>query len=111
MCDSSFHLFRKCRSRTSTHRLYRCFKFVTVAWALLLLIAQIVSVVFLPFDGVELALKFFVSSFSVLVVLNELECWKALRGSPLFWNFVPRGVSFFLFYFRRRACAVVYYPV
>lgn len=80
--------------RTSTHRMYRCFKFVTIAWSLLLFIAQVVSVVYLPFDGVELVLKIFLSSFSVLVILNELEWWKALQSSPLFSNFVPRGVSF-----------------
>jgi hypothetical protein len=77
--------------RVFAHRIYRGFKFIAIAMALLLGVAQIVSVVFLPFDGLELVLKIFLSSFSVLVVLNEAECWGMLRGSPLFWNWISRG--------------------
>eukprot|EP00584_Thalassiosira_punctigera_P027230 CAMPEP_0172579342 /NCGR_PEP_ID=MMETSP1067-20121228/139198_1 /TAXON_ID=265564 ORGANISM="Thalassiosira punctigera, Strain Tpunct2005C2" /NCGR_SAMPLE_ID=MMETSP1067 /ASSEMBLY_ACC=CAM_ASM_000444 /LENGTH=227 /DNA_ID=CAMNT_0013372059 /DNA_START=32 /DNA_END=715 /DNA_ORIENTATION=- len=77
--------------RTLIYRAYRFFKFITIAWSLLLFIAQVVSVIYLPFDGVELVLKIFLSSFSALVILNELEWWGALRNSPLFWNFIPRG--------------------
>lgn len=77
--------------RKPAHSLYRLFKFVTIAWSLLLFIAQLVSVVYLPFDGIELMLKIFLSSFSVLIILNELEWWPALRDSPLFKNFITRG--------------------
>ena len=80
-------------SRTFTHRAYRFFKFVTISVSLLLSIAQIVSVVYLPFDAVEFVLKIFLVSFCLLTILNELECWGALRDSPLLWNFISRGVS------------------
>lgn len=80
-------------NRTKAHRLYRCFKFITSMTALLLLIAQIVSVVYLPFDFVELVLKIFLSGFSVLIILNELEWWSMLQNSPLLTNWITRGVS------------------
>ena len=37
--------------RTFAHRVYRLFKFITITISLLLGIAQVVSVIFLPFDG------------------------------------------------------------
>lgn len=77
--------------RSFLHRVYRFFKFITISLSLLLLIAQIVSVAFLPFDGVELVLKIFLSTFSALIILNELEWWGMLRDSPMFWNWIPRG--------------------
>lgn len=77
--------------RTYVHRVYRLFKFINILMSLLLVIAQVVSVVYLPFDGIELVLKIFLSSFSVLVILNELELWEVLRSSPLLKNWIPRG--------------------
>ena len=79
--------------RSIVHRIYRFFKFITISMSVLLFIAQVVSVIFLPFDGVELALKLFLSSFSVLIILNEAEWWSMLEKSPLFKQWVPRGVS------------------
>lgn len=73
------------------HKVYNGFKIITVLFSLLLFIAQVVSVVYLPFDGVELVLKIILSSFTVLIALNELECWGMLRNSPLMWHWVPRG--------------------
>eukprot|EP00571_Detonula_confervacea_P011682 CAMPEP_0172313580 /NCGR_PEP_ID=MMETSP1058-20130122/20508_1 /TAXON_ID=83371 /ORGANISM="Detonula confervacea, Strain CCMP 353" /LENGTH=180 /DNA_ID=CAMNT_0013027255 /DNA_START=1 /DNA_END=540 /DNA_ORIENTATION=- len=75
--------------RTFLHRVYRFFKFITISISLLLFIAQVVSVIFLPFDGVELVLKLFLSTFSVLIILNELEWW--VTSSPLLQNWIPRG--------------------
>ena len=83
--------------RSFLHKVYRMFKTITVLVALLLLIAQVVSVVYLPFDGVEMVLKIFVSTFSALIVLNELEWWGMLRNSPILYNWIPRGVSFSVF--------------
>jgi hypothetical protein len=77
--------------RTCSHKLFRLFKLITILIAALLLIAQVISLVYLPFDGVELLLKIFLSSFCVLIIMNELEWWGSLRASPLFWNWVPRG--------------------
>ncbi|KAL7532269.1 hypothetical protein ACHAWF_004069, partial [Thalassiosira exigua] len=77
--------------RTFSHRVYRFFKVVTVLMALLLVVAQVVSVVYLPFDAVELVIKFFLSSFAVVIILNELEWWSLLTNSPLLTNWVPRG--------------------
>lgn len=85
--------------RTYLHKIYRLYKFITIVTSLLLLIAQVVSVAFLPFDGVELVIKLFLSSFSVLIILNELERWKMLQESPLLSRWIPRGVSkMILFY-------------
>ena len=77
--------------RTCSHKMFRLFKFITILIAALLLIAQIVSLVYLPFDGVELLIKLFISSFCVLIVMNELEWWGILKESGLFWNWIPRG--------------------
>ena len=103
--------------RTKLHKLYRFFKFIIITNSLvrifcasygimclsgihnshlflqqLLLIAQIVSVVYLPFDGMELLLKFFVGSFSVLIMLIELESGGPLvTGSPILTNWITRG--------------------
>mmetsp|Transcript_36560 Transcript_36560/g.64080 ORF Transcript_36560/g.64080 Transcript_36560/m.64080 type:complete len:146 (+) Transcript_36560:57-494(+) len=77
--------------RTYTHRVYRVFKFITITLSLLLFIAQVISVIYLPFDVIELVLKIFLSSFSVLIILNELEWWGVLRDSPVLRNFIPRG--------------------
>lgn len=82
--------------RALPHRLYRAFKGITVLTSLLLFIAQVVSVVYLPFDGVELVIKLFLSSFSVLVIVNEFEWWGMLRNSPLLTNWAPRGY-FYMF--------------
>ena len=79
--------------RTFSHKLFRLLKFVTVLLAVLLLIAQVISLVYLPFDGVELILKVFLSSFCVMIMLNELEWWGLLRASPLLWNWIPRGLT------------------
>jgi len=89
--EMSSHLAPSPQRRTYTHRAYRFFKFITISVSLFLIIAQVISVVYLPFDGVELGLKFFLSSFGLLTILNELECWGALRESPLLWNFISRG--------------------
>lgn len=77
--------------RTCSHKLFRMFKVITIFIAALLLIAQVISLVYLPFDGVELLLKIFLSSFCVLIIMNELEWWGALSASPLLWNWIPRG--------------------
>jgi len=77
--------------RTCSHKLFRLFKLITILIAALLLIAQVISLVYLPFDGVELQLKIFLSSYCVVIIMNELEWWDALRSSPLLWNWVPRG--------------------
>ena len=77
--------------RTFSHKLFRLLKFITALLAVLLLIAQVISLVYLPFDGVELILKIFLSSFCVMIILNELEWWGLLRSSPLLWNWIPRG--------------------
>jgi hypothetical protein len=77
--------------RIFSHKLFRLFKCITILIAMLLLIAQILSLVYLPFDGVELLIKIFLSSFCVLIVMNELEWWSLLKGSALFWNWIPRG--------------------
>ncbi len=66
---------------------------LNIVFAFFLLIAQVVSVVYLPFDSVEMMLKLFVASFCVMFIMNELETSKILRDSPLLWNWVPRGVS------------------
>lgn len=66
---------------------------LNIAFAFFLLVAQVVSIVYLPFDFVELLLKLFVASFCVMFIMNELETSKILRDSPLLWNWVPRGVS------------------
>ena len=66
--------------RSRGHRMYRFFKCITSLTALLLFIAQIVSVVYLPFDFVELVLKVFLSGFSVFIILNELEWWSMLQN-------------------------------
>jgi len=79
--------------RTFTHRVYRFFKFIAIILSLLLLVAQVVSVFFLAFDRVEFVLKLFLCSFSVLIMLNELEWWGMLRDSRLLWNWITRGVS------------------
>lgn len=77
--------------RTCSHKMFRLFKFITILIAALLLIAQIVSLVYLPFDGVELLIKLFISSFCLLIMMNELEWWGILKESGLFWNWIPRG--------------------
>ena len=77
--------------RSRGHRMYRFFKCNTILTALLLFIAQIVSVAYLPFDFVELVLKVFLSGFSVLIILNELEWWSMLQNSPLLTNWITRG--------------------
>ncbi len=77
--------------RTFSHKLFRLLKFITAIVAVLLLIAQVISLVYLPFDGVELLLKIFLSSFCVMIILNEVEWWGILRASPLLWNWIPRG--------------------
>ena len=77
--------------RTFSHKLFRLLKFITILIAVLLMIAQVISLVYLPFDGVELILKIFLSSFCVMIILNELEWWGLLRASPLLWNWIPRG--------------------
>ena len=77
--------------RTFSHKLFRLLKFITTIVAVLLLIAQIISLVYLPFDGVELLLKIFLSSFCAMIILNEVEWWGILRASPLLWNWIPRG--------------------
>ena len=64
-----------------------------MATAFFLLVAQVVSVAYLPADEVEMIIKLFISSFCVLIILNELERWKMLSDSPFFSNWVPRGVS------------------
>lgn len=50
------------------------------------------SVVYLPFTSLELLLKFFLGSFSILIVLIELE-WggKLITGSALLTNWISRG--------------------
>ena len=73
--------------------MYRFFKFIAIILSLLLLVAQVVSVIFLPFDRVEFVLKLFLCSFAVLIMLNELEWWGMLRDSRLLWNWITRGVS------------------
>lgn len=77
--------------RTFAHRAYRFFKFIAIALAFLLLLAQVLSLVFLPFDAHELVLKVFLGSFSILIMLNELEWWGLLKNSPILWNWIPRG--------------------
>mmetsp|Transcript_11382 Transcript_11382/g.17381 ORF Transcript_11382/g.17381 Transcript_11382/m.17381 type:complete len:235 (+) Transcript_11382:82-786(+) len=77
--------------RTFSHKLFRLLKFITAIVAVLLLIAQVISLVYLPFDGVELLLKIFLSSFCAMIILNEVEWWGILRASPLLWNWIPRG--------------------
>lgn len=58
---------------------------------LLLGAAQVVGLVYLPWNiMVELVLKVFISSFAVLVMLNELEWWGMLRDSQLLWNWLSR---------------------
>mmetsp|Transcript_1756 Transcript_1756/g.3850 ORF Transcript_1756/g.3850 Transcript_1756/m.3850 type:complete len:243 (+) Transcript_1756:152-880(+) len=78
-------------ARTWPHKFFRLFKLLNIAFAFFLLVAQAVSVVYLPFDFVELLLKLFVASFCVMFIMNELETSKILRDSPLLWNWVPRG--------------------
>jgi hypothetical protein len=77
--------------RTFVHRWYRLFKFVAIVSSLLLGAAQVVGLVYLPWNVVEIVLKVFVCSFSVLVMLNELEWWGMLRDSQLLWNWLSRG--------------------
>ena len=77
--------------RTCSHKLFRLLKLITTLIATLLLIAQVISLVYLPFDGVELLLKIFLSSFCVLIIMNELEWWSKLRENSLFWNWITRG--------------------
>jgi len=77
--------------RTFSHKIFRLLKIITTLVAILLLIAQVISLVYLPFDGVELLLKIFLSSFCVMIILNELEWSGILRSSPLLWNWLPRG--------------------
>ena len=79
--------------RTCPHRLFRCYKFITMMTAFLVMVAQALSVVCVPFDGIGLVIKVFLTSFCVLIILNELEWWKMLRDSPLFSNWIARGVS------------------
>eukprot|EP00970_Alexandrium_tamarense_P012915 scaffold3159_cov191-Alexandrium_tamarense.AAC.3 len=77
--------------RTCPHRLFRCYKFITMMTAFLVMVAQALSVVCVPFDGIGLVIKVFLTSFCVLIILNELEWWKMLRDSPLFSNWIARG--------------------
>ena len=64
---------------------------MAIVSSLLLGAAQVVGLVYLPWNVVELVLKVFVCSFSVLVMLNELEWWGMLRDSQLLWNWLTRG--------------------
>ena len=77
--------------RTLPHRAYRFFKFIIITLSLLLLIAQVVSVVYLPFTGIELLLKIFISSFCILIMLNELHIGKMVTRSPILKNWITRG--------------------
>ena len=102
--DTNFFVKRFQEFRTLLHRIYRLFKFITISISIGLLAAQVLSVIFLPFDEVELVLKIFLSSFSVLIILNEAEWWGMLRGSPLFSHWIPRGVSGELFEITHMMC-------